>query len=190
MFCSKCGSAVDNDAKFCGNCGASIIATAEIQQNETPSANSNNPLSSDQKNTGSGISGGMIFSLALVFVFVMLYLVGIVNESSKSSDNFKNTNAGKALYSCVSSSGKLTISDLKLDSDAVGVNVELTKNKTIKMQFSVDSELNQAKLIGAALPGEDKVSMLVLMLHLEAACGGQVSSQILPDEYNALRMMR
>ncbi len=195
MFCSKCGVAVDNDAKFCANCGTKQVEQqfklpAGIQTTDTHTSHlSNNPLNNDQKKAGFGVSGGVIFSLVLVFIFGMLYEVGIVSETSKASVSFKKTNAGQALYSCVSSSGNINISDFKLDSGAQAVNVKLIKSKTIELQFSVDSELNQAMLIGARLPGEDKVSKIELMLNLETMCGGKLSSQIMPDEYNALSIM-
>jgi hypothetical protein len=121
----------------------------------------------------------MRYLLSLLFTLFLVSGCGI--EST-----FKQTQAGKAIYSCVAGSGQLDVKSMGDDK----VEAHLIKaDKDVRMQFAVNSSIGQAKLIGAKVAGEEKLSKFTLMLNLELMCGGELSSQMLPDEYNALRMM-
>lgn len=118
-----------------------------------------------------------------VLIFLALVLAGC-NMSAESS--FKKTQAGSALYSCVSGSGQLNVSSIGKNL----VEANLIKNeKDIRMQFSLDPSMNQAKLEGAVVKGENDLTKFSLMLTLELVCSGEIAAKIFPDEYNALRLM-
>jgi hypothetical protein len=97
--------------------------------------------------------------------------------SSGSNKNFKETQAGKALYSCVSTSG-----DLDVETTGNRVEAKLSRNnEEIFLQFEINPSINQAKLIGAKVSGKNEISILDLSIHLYFACGDKnVASQILP----------
>ena len=118
----------------------------------------------------------------LISLLLTLFLVaGCGVESS-----FKQTQAGKAVYTCVAGNGQLDVKSIGGDQ----VEAHIVKaDKDVRMQFAVNPSIGQAKLIGAKISGEEKLSKFTLMLNLELMCGGELSSQILPDEYNALKMM-
>ncbi len=49
MFCKKCGTLIEEGTRFCGNCGTPV----EIVQQQDPSNNSNNPITSLNNNVSS-----------------------------------------------------------------------------------------------------------------------------------------
>lgn len=131
----------------------------------------------------------MKYKFFLFLIVSILSIVGCKNADDQLRDDFKNTSTGKALYSCVSTDGDLKIDSVVLENQQKAINVELKKSRTIEMQFSINRELNQAKLIGASIPGEKKVTKMALMIDLELMCGSEVASQILPEVYKALSIM-
>ena len=131
----------------------------------------------------------MKYRFFLFLIVTTLLIIGCKNPDDQLRDDFKNTSTGKALYSCVSTDGDLKIDSVVLENQQKAINVELKKSRTIEMQFSINRELNQAKLIGASIPGEKKVTKMALMLDLELMCGPEVASQILPEVYKALSIM-
>lgn len=131
----------------------------------------------------------MKYKFFLFLIGTIFSIVGCKNADDQLRDDFKNTSTGKAVYSCVSTDGDLKIDSVVLENQQKAINVELIKTKSIELQFSVNKELNQAKLIGASVPGEKKVTKMALMLDLELMCGPEVASQILPEVYKALSIM-
>lgn len=126
----------------------------------------------------------------LILCLFSLPISGCKSPDDQLRDDFKATATGKALYNCVSSDGNLKIDPVSLESHEKAVNVELKKEKIIKMQFAINKDLNQAKLVGADVPGEKKLTKLSLMLDLELMCGTDTASQILPEAYKALSIMK
>jgi len=107
-----------------------------------------------------------------------------------AKDEFAKTDSGRALMACVAGGGSLDIQNITLDNQQRGVDVKLIKNKkNIEMQFAVDGKINQASLVGASVESEKKLTRFSLMLNLELACGGELASEILPDDYRNLKML-
>lgn len=88
MFCSKCGSAVDNDAKFCGSCGFALPEAPstinEVAEQEKASFNqnlvNNPPVLKEHK-----VRSWLTPSLALLAVCIISALV-YASKFSGSSD--------------------------------------------------------------------------------------------------------
>lgn len=115
-------------------------------------------------------------------VAALIFVGGCSNEYS-----FKQTQAGKALYGCVAGGGQLDLKGI----DGSKVEVRLVKGEDdIRMHFSINSNINQAELIGAEIAGQDQTTRLLLMLKLEMMCGGELASEIMPDAYNKLRLLQ
>lgn len=128
--------------------------------------------------------------IKIILISGLALLASCKDFSSSADSIFKKTSAGKALYSCVSSSGDLKIISNPISQDEFEVNANLIKNKEYNLQFLVRKKINQVNLTGASVVGEEKLTKLALMLFLEMDCGTEIASQIMPDEYNALRLMQ
>jgi hypothetical protein len=122
-----------------------------------------------------------------ITAFFLFITISLLPGCSKSiTEAFRETQPGQAMYSCVTSDGDLTISSINKDV----VDAHLIKNgKDAHLQFSIKPDIGQAKLVGASIEGEEKLTQFSLMINLELMCGGQLSAQMLPDAYNNLRMM-
>jgi hypothetical protein len=123
-----------------------------------------------------------IFAIALTSL--------LLSACGGAKDEFTKTDSGRALMACVAGGGSLDIQNMTFDNQQKGVDVKLLKNnKNIEMQFAVDGKINQASLVGASIAGEKKLTKFSLMLNLELACGGELASKILPDDYRNLQML-
>jgi hypothetical protein len=123
-----------------------------------------------------------IFAIALTSL--------LLSACGGAKDEFAKTDSGRALMACVAGGGSLDIQNMTFDNQQKGVDVKLLKNnKNIEMQFAVDGKINQASLVGASIAGEKKLTKFSLMLNLELACGGELASKILPDDYRNLQML-
>lgn len=60
MFCPKCGNKVNEDAAFCGNCGAKVYESVECKTSTQPMSKTNNERQMRQ----------MVFLCALVGFFI------------------------------------------------------------------------------------------------------------------------
>jgi hypothetical protein len=192
MFCSECGEALADTAKFCAECGAfinDIAAETVIQVDTLNEAHRKIQNSSNSFNPAYIFIGVILLAAAIFFIVGFSNIVSPSNKKSAIEDAFFKTNSGKALLSCVSNSGKLSTTEYELDNGTSIVVVELEKTKKVIMEFSVDESINQAKLTGAKIPDETKVTKFSLMLTLELMCGGEISSQIFSDEYKSLQML-
>ena len=196
MFCSDCGKPVDNEANFCGECGALQSATpmpinTHLQKN-IPQLEKNGTSYSVKLEANPPVQKYLAWIIAAaVLVFLFVLLGGLApSEERKMEDAFKNTNAGKALFSCISNGGNLKVHAFKLANGSIVTEAKLEKDKTINLQFAVDKNLNQAKFTGGEIVGDtSKLTKFLLMLTLENMCGGAVPQQIFSDEYNALQML-
>lgn len=65
MFCSYCGSKLDDKASFCPNCGAKIERTEQSQTAETPSPAANNQELSDKSKLAAGLLGILLGGLGI-----------------------------------------------------------------------------------------------------------------------------
>ncbi len=131
----------------------------------------------------------MKISHLLLLSLISLSISACKSPDDQIRDEFKLTATGKALYMCVSTDGNLTVDPISVEGSQKAVNVELKKEKSISLQFAINKDLNQAKLIGASVPGEKKLTKLSLMIDLELMCGSDVAAQILPEAYKALSLM-
>ena len=121
------------------------------------------------------LSSGLIF-ISTIFIF-----------GCGADHSFKQTRAGKALYSCVSGDGELSVTSV----DGNRVEAHIVKgNKDVRIQFDVNASIGQAKLVAADVAGEKDLSKFSFMLTLEQMCSGELAAQILPDEYNSLRTLK
>lgn len=59
MYCPKCNAILDNDAKFCTNCGAMLNTTDSANNNfdETPASAVNSDMGGSPNNNASGFAG-------------------------------------------------------------------------------------------------------------------------------------
>ena len=90
MFCSKCGSAVDNNANFCGSCGTSIAVSAEAQSIETDYLTSKPPITNKSKKNSIIWSMASIAGL-LLFIF-MIYQAKIEVPVAQTEDKLNAEN--------------------------------------------------------------------------------------------------
>lgn len=103
MFCSKCGSAVDNDAKFCGSCGTSIAATTETKGVEAEQVTSQSQLSNSQIKASPTIGAKKLFIFVVAFIGILVLATSKTNEStqdnvpSHQADNLAKSNSSKNL---------------------------------------------------------------------------------------------
>lgn len=135
-----------------------------------------------------------MFNMLLRIFMIGFVAVALTACGKRIEEEFRQTQPGKALYSCVSGSGKLEVTKGKSRDGKNVVDAYLVKGKRdALLTFVVDPDLKQAELIDAAVSDggkvEDNQTRLSLMLHLELMCGGESASMMMPDAYNALRLM-
>lgn len=130
---------------------------------------------------------GLTFIVILGLTFLFIAATTSFSVYTRAENSFRRTQAGGALYSCVAGSGRLDVKAI----DATNVEANIIKsNRSVRMVFAIDPSIDQAKLVGAEIAGMDETTKLLLMVTLESMCGAELPPQVLPDEYNALRLMR
>ena len=106
MFCSKCGSAVDNDAKFCGSCGTSIAEVTKTQEVETDHLTSQSQLSNNQIKASPAIGAKKLFIfLAILVGTTGILILASVKTNESTQDNVPSLQAANTETSSSSSSG-------------------------------------------------------------------------------------
>ena len=72
MFCKKCGKQLQEDAKFCLNCGEKIISSSPVINESFKQKPEKESKNDTQKNSGArlGIVIGILAVLVIVVVFV------------------------------------------------------------------------------------------------------------------------
>jgi len=89
MFCSKCGSENPDEAKFCGNCGATIVAATVSPQGAASMAPAVSDVDHAQKPSVStalkvGVSIGAIIIPFIGLIMGGIYLQDKTNEAKRS----------------------------------------------------------------------------------------------------------
>jgi hypothetical protein len=114
-----------------------------------------------------------IFLRFFIITAQFLVVAAFLSSCQKSSEeSFKETEVGKTLLRCVASEGNLTIQEREKNI----VEVTLEKNNVMKsnkvmLQYELNPELNQAKLIGAEIPGRKKITKMDLAIQISFMCG-------------------
>ena len=99
IYCTECGTELDDTVKFCSNCGTQV--DADIVSNTNESVDNNNILNDDsineEKSTKSNNSKYPITSkvfLGIAGVCIIIFILGIVliGSSFMNSTNDANTN--------------------------------------------------------------------------------------------------
>lgn len=81
MFCTKCGIHINDDDRFCGNCGAMIRRTQaswHIQKTQNQNMQSNQNKQNKQQAISAGAVAGIIAAVMLGFIFVAAGVTGTV----------------------------------------------------------------------------------------------------------------
>jgi hypothetical protein len=197
-YCMECGSPIASNAKYCGKCGSEQSEIAiEVDAPTTHPANQKNDLAFtpvENANTEGrqnvNIIGKVInFCGTALFIFAAIHLY---RNYFGVSASFKDTMAGASIYQCVSSGGNLTVEEIKFKDGRNGVKASISKGvpKNITLLFSINKDLNQAKVENASVDGDENVTKFTLALYLETACGGSVARNIMPELYNSLDTMQ
>lgn len=86
MFCSKCGSRINEDAKFCSNCGAAVTQQQELteQQMQQRNMQQRNMWQQDMQqepkhSVSDGVKAGIIIAVALAFAVVAAGVIGTLS---------------------------------------------------------------------------------------------------------------
>ena len=79
MFCSHCGSEIENGARFCQNCGASADATKNEEKMSYEPIDLTDTLAEKAKDEAAGSALGTGIA-AIIFAFIATYLnfIGII----------------------------------------------------------------------------------------------------------------
>lgn len=86
MYCSQCGKEINQDEKFCKNCGTAVTAEQLTQNNCSP--NLHYPKSANQiglvSNYNALFAIGVILIIAGIigFIFAVVTIVGDINDST------------------------------------------------------------------------------------------------------------
>ena len=94
--CEYCGAEIDNNSKFCSNCGGSASSNNESQKEIVIDANTNtqkNTSSSDTSIVGKVLGGiglgcsalSLIFGSFLAFAGIVLGIIGLCIDKTKKS---------------------------------------------------------------------------------------------------------
>lgn len=81
MFCTKCGIHINDDDRFCSNCGAMIRRTQaswHIQKTQNQNMQSNQNKQNKQQAISAGAVAGIIAAVMLGFIFVAAGVTGTV----------------------------------------------------------------------------------------------------------------
>lgn len=174
-YCNRCGESIFPGQTFCKKC----LPASEITTQILIKQNFFNYKSEK-------------FKLWLSIVFLLFCAVIVAEDffTNRNVKTFKKTSIGASIYQCVTSDGKLDVQSVKFNNAGQGVIVTLEKvNKTVHLKYAVDSNINQARMIGATVDGETDLTSISLLFTLELMCGGSLASSILPDTANSLRML-
>lgn len=79
-FCSKCGTEVFGEAKFCPNCGAPILSTAkpQIPTRPAPPKTGLDMIGSDQRLQEYWIKRGIAFIIDAIAVLIAVIIIGVI----------------------------------------------------------------------------------------------------------------
>ena len=88
MYCKYCGSELNKDAKFCTNCGASVVSDKPAINNPTPPVNNETPINNVVNNVpqNNKKNSNVIF---IIIIVLLLILIGVVS-AKLVIDNFGN----------------------------------------------------------------------------------------------------
>lgn len=86
MYCSKCGAKVEDDARFCGECGTRLknaenieAVVSKAEKNEKLEISTEQSVKSNKKNI-------LLVVLIAVIIFLIFYIVGLKNKDKKTAD--------------------------------------------------------------------------------------------------------
>jgi len=195
MYCIKCGEQLSQTSKFCSGCGEPISTKSNfVSSISTEVDTTNNSFENfGQKIRQKWSQSNWLLKIGYIWGFtaIAIGVIRITNGFSNNTSTFKKTDIGSAIYKCVASSGKLNVKSVEFKNVGPGVIVNLEKsNKNVQLKFTVDANINQARMIGATVEGETDLTPISLLFSLETMCGGFLASKIVPDTANAIQMLR
>jgi hypothetical protein len=186
MFCTDCGTRIDDAVKFCPSCGTSTDSL-EVDDESASKHTTKAPPSSDLWLWVGRFCIVVLFSA----VFLVISNISKGRVGSNTTTDFKASEVGKGLLACVASTGDITFKafDSKEAGKVVEVNIKKS-NKDVLMQFSYRKDPQQINLVWAEVTGESSpTKKFALMLTLELLCGAPNAQKILPEDYQNLQQM-
>ena len=111
MFCKKCGKQLQEDAKFCLNCGEKIISSSPVINESFKQKPEKESKNDTQKNSGArlGIVIGILAVLVIVVVFVFFGKGNnsVVTNKTETAGNSSFSDAGFGSNTEAASSGEM-----------------------------------------------------------------------------------
>ncbi len=170
MFCSKCGIAVDNDAKFCGSCGNAVIT--EAQATGTDHLASKLPITNkSKKNLIVLYMASIAGLLLLIFMIYQAKTEDKLNAENNHVVTGENVYVGENVYI----GGKL-VEKTKPNKKDAEVSQKEYENK-------VDNAVTQSSLDGSKYNREQFEMVATCMGYWSSLTSrGVISSEIIKPE--------
>lgn len=99
IFCTECGTELDDSVKFCSNCGTPINkeSTSDNSKAETNNDTINNDIKvneTSKKDNATKFSKSSKIFLGIIVLLIILAVIGIIVMGSSTTNNSNNPNVG------------------------------------------------------------------------------------------------
>lgn len=133
MFCTKCGKKIQDDAKFCPYCGATVEPVVDLSQQHSPERRQTSVArhtvptpSAPPKKSRKGFWGALVVILAIIG---LLYTIGTGNQQGKKMNTTPAPAATTQQQAAQKKPARGSIEFFEVDKDAIGQPVAFIQLK-------------------------------------------------------------